>query len=305
MVFMVLAPSSAPRPRAAVLVVGHGTVHDLADVPEFLRRIRRGRPAPATLIDEIRRRYTLIGGSPLLETTNSLGSALAERLGVPVWVAMRFWTPLIEDRLTEILRNPPETLCVLPLAPFSVHVYANVVTEALGALPSAASPRVVSVDPYGSDPAMIDAHVRTIAPALRGRDPETTDLVLTAHSLPVHVIQTGDPYQIQFEASARAIARALEWPVRIAYQSQGEGGGDWLGPSLAATLEDARSRGKRDVVVAPVGFLADHVETLYDLDVEAAEQARALGLGFVRTPALGVDARLVDALAGVARRALS
>ena len=159
------------------------------------------------------------------------------------------------------------------------------------------------VEPYGSDPLLVRAHAAKIAPLLAGRNPESTDLVLTAHSLPVRAIESGDPYQTQFEASVRRIEGELGWPARIAYQSQGEGGGEWLGPTLDGVLEAAKTSGKRDVVVAPVGFLADHVETLYDLDVEALAVASRLGLGFSRAPALGDDPLLADALAGVVRRA--
>ena len=300
-----MATTSTER---AVLLVGHGTVRDAKDVPEFLRRIRRGREPSEKLIGEIRRRYDYIGGSPLLRVTELLGSALATELALPVRVAMRFWHPLIEDVVEDLVRARIQELCILPVAPFSVHIYVGAVSEVIShiasKLGSDAVPSMVPVSAYGNAGELVRAHVEQIAPILEPRNRDTTALVLTAHSLPVQVLAAGDPYQRNFEAAARAICAELGWSGTVAYQSQGEGGGDWLGPTVSDTLQAIRDSGKREVVLAPVGFLADHVETLFDLDVEAKASADALGLGFVRVPALNDSPALVEALAAVARRAL-
>ncbi|HEX3594544.1 MAG TPA: ferrochelatase [Polyangiaceae bacterium] len=291
--------------RRALLIVGHGTITDPVDVPEFLRRIRRGRPASAELVEEIRRRYRAIGRSPLLDTTESLGRALATRLGMTTRVSMRFWDPLVEDVVHELLDGGVTELCVLPVAPFSVHVYVDVVARALQGFQAEARVRVLSVEPYGDDPGFVEAQAAKVRPLLAGRDPQRTELVLSAHSLPRAVIAAGDPYQKLYETSARAIAGLLGWDAKIVYQSQGADGGDWLGPTLDDALVAARDDGKRAVVDAPVGFLADHVETLFDLDIEAAGRAKALGLGFERAPTLGADPALVDVLASVVERAFA
>jgi protoporphyrin/coproporphyrin ferrochelatase len=293
--------------KRALLLVGHGTIRDAEDVPEFLRLIRRGRAPSDALIEEIRRRYDYIGGSPLLRVTELLGSALETELGFPVRVAMRFWHPLIEEVVEELVHLGIQELCILPVAPFSVHIYVGAVSEALshiGSKTGRAVPRLAPVSAYGEAAELLAAHAGQIAPILERRNQDTTALVLSAHSLPVRVIAAGDPYQRNFESAARAICAKLGWSGTVAYQSQGEGGGDWLGPTIADVLQVARESGKREVVLAPVGFLADHVETLYDLDVEAKATAEALGLGFVRVPALNDSPALVDALAAVARRAL-
>lgn len=286
-----------------VLLIGHGTIAGLSDMPEFLRRIRRGRPPSAGLVTEIQRRYAHIGGSPLLFVTESLARAMEERLGLPVHVAMRFWDPLIEDVVTRLMSEGVRELCVLPVAPFSVNLYRDAVKEVLAERGDAA-PSVVSVAAYGSHPSLIAAHADAILPFIASAKIEETELVLTAHSLPKSVLSSGDPYQREFEASARAISERAGFPATIAYQSQGADGGDWLGPTLLQALTDAKDAGKRRVVVSPVGFLADHVETLYDLDIEAAAQAHALGLEFARVPALGDSAPLVETLSLVAEEAL-
>jgi ferrochelatase len=289
--------------QRALLVVGHGTITGPEDVPEFLRRIRRGRPASPELVEEIRRRYAQIGHSPLLDITESLANALSARLDMPARVAMRFWDPLVEQVVAEMVAAGVTELCVLPVAPFSVHVYVDVVRRALAAQ-GASSVKVVPVAPYGSDAALISAQAAKVRPLLAGAAADTL-LILSAHSLPSAVIAAGDPYRTLFEESARAIAADLGREAQIVYQSQGADGGDWLGPTLDAALVAASQMGKRTVVVAPVGFLADHVETLYDLDIEAAARARSLGLGFVRSPTLGDDPALVDALTRVVERAFA
>jgi ferrochelatase len=289
----------------AVLLVGHGTIADLGDVPEFLRRIRRGRPPSAELVEEIRRRYGAIGRSPLLDVTESLGRKLSACLGVATRVAMRFWDPLVETVVGELVASGVRELCVVPVAPFSVHVYTDVVARALGAAAAGGTVRLVPVEPYGSDPGLVDAQVALVKPLLAGKNPDETALLLSAHSLPSAVIASGDPYQSQFEASARAILEALGWPGDIVYQSQGADGGDWLGPTLEEAFSRVSAAGKRNVVVAPVGFLADHVETLYDLDIEARDRARARGLAFARSPALGDADALVGVLERLARRAFA
>jgi ferrochelatase len=216
---------------------------------------------------------------------------------------MRYWDPLIADALRELARSGVNELCVLPVAPFSVHVYAAAVEEALLGLPSEDTPKMAvrSVRAYGDHPELVSAHADAIRPFLAGKRPGETELVLTAHSLPARVIRMGDPYQGEFEKSAAAVSARLSYPFTLAYQSQGEGNDEWIGPTLLQALEAARARGVREVVVAPVGFLADHIETLYDLDVEAAAQAEALGLVFRRVPSLGTAPGLVDTLAALYR----
>lgn len=284
-----------------VLLVAHGTVENLDDLAAFVARIRHGRPAPPGLVDELRHRYEAIGGSPLLHTTRAQAQALAQRLEAPVLVGMRLWEPGVAEALAGAAALGLKRMVVIALAPFSQHVYwdaANKVAQSSGSgvelVPSAA---------WGEEPAFIAAHAATIAEHARPRPGAA--VVLSAHSLPSVAIQRGDPYAELVAASAKAVEAQLGRPVQLCYQSQGADGGEWLGPTVKETLSALAAAGKRQVVWAPFGFLADHVETLYDLDVEASAMAKEQGVELTRVPALNVHPGLIDALSAVARRAVS
>lgn len=298
---MTLAPNSDID---GVLVVAHGTIADLDELPAFLTSIRRGRPPGEALIQEMRRRYSAIRGFPLLTTTRAQAEALSLRIGKPVLVGMRFGEPSIERALRQFEQGGAQQLLILPIAPYSVNLYAQEVRtryrvlQAQGDQASAArrAIRLDSVEPWGSHPGLVEAHVNAIrrfasAPLARG-----ASVVLSAHSLPSHVIEAGDRYGVEVEACARSIEKALGHEIRLGFQSQGKDGGRWLGPDLKEVVSDIAASGQRCIVVAPFGFLSDHVETLYDLDVELREYTDSLGVELVRVPALGVDSGLVDTL---------
>jgi ferrochelatase len=289
--------------RQGALFLAHGTVSDLDEIPGFLARIRHGRPPPPELVAETRRRYQLIGNSPLLEVTREQAAKVESRLGMPVLVGMRLSDPSVESALERAVALGLTRLAVVPLAPFSVLVYGGHAERVAATLRERGVrvPELVVAPPWGTHAALVRAHAEAIQPFLL----QGTALVLTAHSLPLSVIRSGDGYQTQVEASARAVGAALGLELELAYQSQGFDGGEWLGPSLLGTLERARDRGVRRVVVAPFGFLGEHVETLYDLDIEARARAEELGLALVRVPALGVASGLVDALEDLVRRGLA
>lgn len=288
----------------AILLTAHGSVENLEDMPAFLARIRHGRPAPPELVAELTTRYRAIGGSPLLRLTYRQAELLAASTGLEVFVGMRLWRPELAEALGRALERGVERLCVLPVAPYSVHVYERAARDALAALPGGSRLTLVAAQPFGTHPDLVAAHVAAIRPYVEGPSARDTELVLTAHSLPASVIERGDPYVREVEASARAIGDALGRPYVLAYQSQGAASGDWVGPGLRAVLEDARRHGAHRVVVAPIGFLCDHVETLYDLDIEARAWASELGLTFERVPALNDAPGLIQALGQVARAAL-
>ena len=293
--------------RTGILLSAHGTVENLDDLPAFLAKIRRGRPVPQALLDETRHRYQLIGGSPLLRTTRELADLLSRETGLPVFIGMRLWDPSLAQAITEARDAGVTRLISLPLAPQSVQVYHQAARDAAAAVPGA--PALVEVPSWGEEPALLDAFVSAIQEALdRFPEPERSavELVLSAHSLPLRVIAAGDPYEQQFRAMAAAVARRFPGnPSRVAFQSQGFDGGDWLGPDLKATFDALAAEGKRSVVVAAIGFLGDHVETLFDLDIDARRLAGEAGLRFERAPSLNARGGLVAALARLVSSATS
>jgi ferrochelatase len=292
----------------AILLIGHGSVESETDIPAFVSNIRRGRPTPPEVVAEVTRRFRAIGGSPLLAITRRQAAALEGRLGIPVGVGMRLWQPWAKDAVAALAARGVTRVVSLPLAPFSVNVYHATSREAC----AAAKVACAEAPPWGQEPALVDAFADRVMEAL-GKVPSerrgATHLVLTAHSLPAHVLRGGDPYEGQIRATADAVvatlaARGTHLAAHVAYQSQGADGGEWLGPDLRATFDALAAAGARDVVVCAIGFLADHTEILYDLDVEAKAWAAERGLSMMRAPSLNDLPRFVDALEAVARRAL-
>jgi ferrochelatase len=284
---------------AAVLLVSHGTVDDLDDLAAFVTNVRRGRPPGAELVAELRRRYEAIGGqSPLNAVNARVAAKLEGRVGARTAWANRLWHPYVRDVLAELAAEGVGHVAVVPLAQHSAHVYAEDARS--GA--AGAGVTVACAPSWGRSPRLHEAFARRIRAVLG--EPAGTTVIFTAHSLPRVVVERGDPYEGEVRASASAVAELLGPGVRttVAFQSQGFGApGEWLGPDLATALDEAAARGEARVVFAPIGFLADHVEILYDLDIEAAALARARGLAAVRAPSLNDDDDLVDVLADVAR----
>lgn len=292
----------------AILVSCHGTVSNVADIPAFIHNIRRGRPAPPELIAEVKHRFELIGGSPLMAITSAQARALEARVGIPVVISGRLWHPYPKDVVPALVAQGVRTLISLPLAPQSVEIYHAVVREAAAAYPDV---RLACVPAWGMEPAFLDALTETVEEALVGIAPEeakTIPIVLSAHSLPKRVIAAGDLYEKQFREMADAVAArfvARGFSVRIAFQSQGASNEAWLGPDLVETFTELALAGARTVLVAPIGFVAEHVETLYDLDIEAPNLAKKAGIDkLLRAKAVGDRPRFIDALETVVRRVL-
>lgn len=293
--------ASASHPEDGVLLLAHGTIADFSELPEFLRSVRRGRPAPPELIADMQRRYQAIGGSPLLAATQRQARLLEQISGYRTFVAMRLWKPTVEAVLPQIAATGVRRVCLLPLAPFSVEVYADAARRAQHRLQGlGAELELVSVAAWGTQARFVRAQVEHI----RRHLPEPPfELVLTAHSLPLPVIEAGDCYAEEVAQCAQAVSAGLGCATQLAYQSQGAEG-RWLGPDLQSVLEQLAARGSQRVVLAPFGFLAEHVETLYDLDVEAASWCRRLGLEWKRVPTLGEDPEFIAALHELVRHTL-
>lgn len=283
--------SAAP---AAVLLVSHGTVASLDELPAFLTSIRRGHAPSDELLAEVRRRYEVIGGvSPLRAINESLAKKLAARSGRAVYAAARHGSPPLADVLAKVVADGHRRLMVLPLAQHSAPIYV----EATRALAEPLGLELVPVANWGQHPSLLALYASKLEHAL-AVVAKPARVLLSAHSLPRSVIEAGDPYEREVRAAAEAIARiANVQNTRVVFQSQGMGTAvAWLGPDLDGALRDAAGDGETDVIVAPVGFLADHVEILYDLDVEAKARAEELGLGFTRTESLNDDNAFVSVL---------
>lgn len=300
---------SEAGPKSAVVLIAHGTVESLDDLPEFLKNIRRGHDAPQSLLDEVRRRYEAIGGkSPLLDFTRSVAAKLAARLDMPVEIAMRLFHPYPKDVIPKLAAQGIQRIFTVPLAQHSAPVYGAAMTAA--AKEVAPGLEVVNAPNWGQTSELTKAYADAIAAAVPDGP---TALVLTAHSLPLDIIRGGDPYEKEMRASAEAIVRELTSrnvrfsEVRVAFQSQGIGTGmEWLGPDLETTMKELAAAkatgGPSNVLVAPIGFLADHVEILYDLDIEAKASAEALGMTLYRSASLNDGEGMVAALEAVVKK---
>jgi protoporphyrin/coproporphyrin ferrochelatase len=315
-----VSPLAEGAVRWGVLLSAHGTVDDVADIPAFLSIIRRGRPTPAEIVNEVTHRFERIGGSPLLRITRAQAAALQTSLRndasipsaaeVGVFVGMRLWRPTLDTALEEAVEAGITDLLSLPLAPQSVAVYHAALHEAADRRRAAGkpTPRIVEAPSWGENTSFIDSLAECVEEGLATL-PEhlraNAEVVLSAHSLPLRVLSMGDRYEIEFRAVAEAViahrlARGATQHHVIAFQSQGMDGGAWLGPDLATVYEQANARGATALVIAPIGFVADHVETLYDLDIEARERATSAGLVFGRAPAPNDRPSFIEALARVA-----
>lgn len=300
----------------AVVLVAHGTVEELDELPEFLTNIRRGHAPPPELLAEVRRRYEAIGGvSPLNAINRELAQRLEERLGVPVRAANRLFRPYPKEVLEPLASAGTRRVLVVPLAQHSASIYGDSVEQA--AREAGLELTVVAAANWGRTRELTEAFAQSIVRALAdvpaaARD--RTTLLMTAHSLPVSIIEAGDPYETELRASAEEVAARVRELApgafvdhTVAFQSQGMSTGAggrpmaWLGPDLRACLDALAARGRTEVVIAPIGFLADHVEILYDLDIEARGWAEELGITLRRAASLNASEGLVDALAVVAR----
>jgi ferrochelatase len=300
---------------SAVLLVSHGSVDALDELAAFVTSVRRGHPAAPEVVAELRRRYEAIGGrSPLNAVNAELAAKLARRTGLRVALANRLWKPFVRDVVAELARAGVRRLAVVPLAQHSGPVYADDARRAA----EGTGVDVRCAPSWGRDPALVAAFASRIAATLAAApDPDRATLVMTAHSLPRSVIDAGDPYERDVRGAAGDIESAVQARTGrtprtiVAFQSQGLSTGpggrpvEWLGPDLRSAIALAAERGDTHVVFAPVGFLADHVEVLYDLDIEARAMAAERGLSYARVPSLDADEDLVEILAVLARPLLA
>jgi protoporphyrin/coproporphyrin ferrochelatase len=286
--------------RLGVLLMAHGTPSSLDEMPEYLTLVRGGRPPSPELIHEMTENYAAIGGrSPLTDITLAQGAALRERLGpdVPVAVGMRNWTPFIKDALAELGAAGVTRVIGIPLAPqFSTLSVQKYVEAAKAALPPGVS--FESIESFHAHPLLLDAFAERVWSA----QPKPDELVIfTAHSLPRRVIEAGDRYGDEVAATARGVADRVGLKrYERAWQSAGRTPEPWIGPSLDEMLDD-KSATVRKFLVVPIGFVCDHTEILFDIDVQAARIARELSTTLRRTESLNTSPTFIAMLEELVR----
>lgn len=276
------------------------------DVPEFLSQITRGRPVPPEVIEEVKHRYGLIGRSPLTDLTLQQGRLLAEELKLPVYVGMRNWKPLIAETVRTMKVDGAESAVVICLAPQNSRTSVGLYRTALNG-ESGVPFAVDFVESWHDHPLLIKAFAEKLCIGWEKACREMSarlPVIFTAHSVPQRTIADGDPYEMQTKETAMLVAReasfaSADW--RFAFQSQGMSGGAWLGPTVENTILELKEQGHRGVFVQPIGFLCDHVEVLYDIDIAFKEFAEKEGMRLWRAESLNDSPLLTAALADVAR----
>jgi ferrochelatase len=288
--------------KTAVLLLAHGSPDSVEEIPEFLRQITRGRPIPPQVIEEIQHRYGLIGRSPLTELTLKQGELLARELGMPVYVGMRNWKPYIADAVRAMSNDGVQHAVVICLAPQNSRTSVGLYRAALGQeLPFS----VNFVEEWHDQPRLIAAFAEKFRVGWERACREEgakVPVIFTAHSVPQRTIEEGDPYETQAKETAALVAAEVGLPsYKFAFQSQGMSGGTWLGPTVEDTILALKGEGHGGVFVQPIGFLCDHVEILYDIDIGFKEFAEKEGMRLWRAESLNDSLLLARALAETVR----
>jgi len=309
-----------------ILLMAYGGPDSLADVEPYLLDVRGGRPASPELVEAVRERYRLIGGrSPLLDLTRQQAAALEQVLNAepsaglsgPVrprfrtYVGMRHWHPYLHETLAQMAADDIRQLVAIPMAPHysrvSVGAYIGKVEEARARLGIPLS--VNYVESWNDEPLYLRALADKVQAALARFPAEVrarVPIIFTAHSLPQRILAENDPYPQELLETVEGVVQQLgpvNW--RFAYQSAGGTPEPWLGPDAGEVLRQLAAEGHRHVLIAPIGFVCDHVEILYDVDILYRRQAEALSLHLERTESLNASPLLIRALASLVRRAWS
>jgi len=295
--------------HTAVLLMAMGGPDCLENVEPFLLDVRGGRPTPPELVEEIRERYRATGGkSPAVGITQEVARKLERQLNESsdgryrVYVGLRHWHPFIKETYAELVKESPDQIIGVCMAPqqssLSTGAYRKKVEEARSGLADQTS--VTYVGSWNRHPKLIAAIVERIRQGLQKfpADVRTTVPVLfTAHSLPERIVAMKDPYPDEVRGTVEAVTAALaQQPTYFAYQSQGRSSEPWLGPTVEGMLDTIQQAGHRHVLVAPIGFICDHVETLFDIDIELKQLAVKNGMHLERMAMLNDTPSLIETL---------
>ena len=284
-----------------MILMAYGSPERLADVPAYYADIRGGRPIAPAHLEDLVARYRALGiedSNPLNAITEATRAALEDALALPVYTGMKHWTPHVADAAEAALAGGAQRLVGLVLAPhysrLSIAGYRQQLEDAV-----AGRAEVVFVDSWHDDAGF----VAILADRIRDTD---AHVVFTAHSLPARILDEGDPYRDQLLETSRLVADSAgveDWS--FSFQSESPTGEPWLGPDILDHLSDLSARGVESVLVCPVGFVSDHLEIRWDIDTEAQDRARELGLRLDRIEMPNDEPRFVDVLAGIVRNAIA
>jgi len=308
--------------RRAILLLAHGTPDSLDEIHAYLSNVTSGRQMPQSVIDEIRHRYSLIGSSPLTALTLEQGRLLSEAIGLPVYVGMRNWKPYIADVIAKMRADGISKFVAICLAPQNSRTSVGLYRRAVFA--ASTEMQVDFVEGWADHRLLADAFAERLRAVWNPFTQETAGpvhIVFTAHSVPLRTVQPqpasegepsatqADPYAIEAKRTASLVAERIaglapeNW--LFAFQSQGMSGGPWIGPTVEDTLTTLHQQGVRSVIVAPIGFLCDHVEIFYDIDIAFRQFAAKLGIELRRPESLNASPLLTAALADLSRQGLT
>lgn len=300
---------SEVKPRTGVLLLAHGSPDKVDEVPEFLRYITRGRPISPEVVEEVKHRYAAIGQSPLTCWTLTQRDQLQARIGLPSYIGMRNWKPFIADAIGKMKSDGIQRAIVICMAPQNSRTSVGLYRAALGA--SEIRPFAMDfIESWHDHPLLIAAFVEKLQNSWKNACQELgarVPIIFTAHSVPQRTITDGDPYETQAKETAALVAEKAglnqsDW--FFAFQSQGMSGGEWLGPTVEDTIMRIRQQGGAGVFIQPIGFLCDHVEVLYDIDIGFKHFAAEQGMRLWRTDSLNDSPALTAALADLVQSRL-
>lgn len=297
--------------NTAVMLLAYGGPDSLDDIPDYLLDIRGGRETPQALIDEITERYHLIGGrSPLLEITNCVAEKLSAEVELPVYVGMRHWHPYIKDVVGQLADDGIEHIIGICMAPHYSMLSIAKYRENLEAAIEEHDPdiSITFVENWHTQADYVEGIQRNVEDTLMQFSEDIRDgvkVVFTAHSLPEFILEKGDPYDKQLRETAGLLAETLDlsddqWA--FSYQSAAQTGMPWLGPQIEDFIVELAEQGEENLVVAPIGFIADHVEVLYDIDIGVQDIAKQHGVRIERPPMLNDSPPLIRALANIVQQ---
>jgi ferrochelatase len=294
----------------ALLLLAFGGPRSLDEVEPFLTRLFRGRKPSPEQLERVKERYRLIGGSsPLHEITWGQAKVLEKKLNhkdyaFKSYVGMRYGLPFIEQTLKEILRDGIREVIAIPMAPFRSRASTGAYIEEVNRVQKnlGEGMEISFIEGWHMHPLFLEAVREKVREGLMefpSEERKRVHLIFTAHSLPKTIIEN-DPYVNDFEASVKGVLGKMEpLPWHIAFQSKGGGPEEWVGPDVESILKELFQDKVREVLIVPIGFVSDHIEVLYDIDILYREKAESMGIVLKRTPSLNFSERFIEALSSI------